>query len=397
MRTVRNLGHAFMAVVHRVVSSLIWVVTIPFAGVELLRQLRVELWSVEGNERNSGLPLSILFAAHGADRHFLLHVLFADAYCERCLGRFWLWNIAKAIPAAASPCSMILAQMFESKIKFARPGDCLFVPMWLFGEVDLPRDEQATRRVKRDLRTIRQHALQCEVTRDPARLDDFYHNMLVPYDTNTFGVCADIVSYHRVKEAFPSCDLLLVKHEEKAVAGVLLSYFGKHPHLWEMGIRDGNREYLKIGAGFAWYHFALQYLQDQGHKKAGLGWSRPFLRDGVLQLKRKWSQKLTVSANYGFAFRVLSHTPAAKAFLCNNPFVFRRDGRFFGAVFVDGDTQLSAEDIQQIDKDYFHPGMAKLAVYFLDREHPPATNLVPPELAERIEIRCADDLLGVEL
>ena len=393
MQRFRILVNMFMAGLRWILSSLGWLVYRPLAGIALLH-LRTEVWLVEGNERNSGLPLSILCAASGADRHHLLRLVFGDSYQQHCLGWFWLRNVAKAIPAATCPCSMIFAEMFESTFRFTRRGDYLFVPMWIFGEVDLPRDEQAIRRVKTDLRSIRTHALHCEVTRDPTRLDDFYYNMLVPYDTKRFGVCADICSYNRVKEAFPVCDLLLVKHEEKAIAGLLISYHGKHPHLWEMGIRDGNRDYLKIGAGFAGYHFAFQYLQDQGHKKAGFGWSRPFLRDGVLQLKRKWSQTLTISANYGFAFRVVSHTPAARAFLCNNPFIFRRDGQFCGAVFVDGEKGFSAEDIQQIDKDYFHPGLAKLFLCFLEREHLPPTNLVPPDLSERIEVCYAGDLLG---
>ncbi len=110
------------------------------------------------------------------------------------------------------------------------------------------------------------------------------------------------------------------------------------------------------------------------------------LRDGVLQIKRKWSQRLTDTANYGCALRVLAGTPAVRAFLCNNPFVFKRDGRLFGAVFVDGDKPLTADDIRQLDKDYFHPGLARLRIYVLGQEHLPVPSPVPAELAEHIEL-----------
>lgn len=394
MHRFRILANMFVAGLRWILSSLGSVVYRPFAGIALLLDLRIELWIVDGNERSSGLPLSILCSAYGEDKNYVLDLMFGDSHRERYLGRFWLWHISKAIPATASGCSMVLAEILESQMRFTGSGDCLYIPTWVVGEVKLPRDAAATHKVSGDLRRIRRHGFQAEITRDPTRLDDFYHNMLVPYGTKRFGLCADLAPYERLKKAFPCCDLLLIKNQEQSIAGQLIWYQGECPQLWEMGVRDGNENYVKDGASNALYHFGLQHLQGKGYKKAWLGWSRPFLRNGVLQYKRKWSQKLTVSANYGFAFRVLSHTPATKAFLCNNPFIFKRDDRLFGAVFVDGDKQLSAEDIQQIDKDYFHPGLVKLSIYRLEREHLPAPNVVPPGLSERVEVCYAGDLLG---
>jgi hypothetical protein len=106
----------------------------------------------------------------------------------------------------------------------------------------------------------------------------------------------------------------------------------------------------------------------------------------VLQFKKKWSQRITDCCSNGFALRVLSHRPATRAFLCNNPFIFRRDGLFFGAVFADGDKPLTGEDIRQIDKDYFHPGMSRLFIYHLGSEPTPIPNLIPAELSQRIEL-----------
>jgi hypothetical protein len=163
--------------------------------------------------------------------------------------------------------------------------------------------------------------------------------------------------------------------------------------LWESGIRDGNRDYVKEGAGGALYHFGLQYLQEKGFTKAFLGWSRPFLRDGVLQFKRRWSQRLMASYPNGYGLKILSDTPAAKAFLCNNPFIFKRRGLLHGAVFVAADRPLTADDIQGLDRDYFYPGLSRLFIYCLGQDDPRMPDGLPAELAARIELRGAKDLM----
>jgi hypothetical protein len=389
-----SLAKLLLAACHKVIVALGRSVSGSFAAIQGLRYLRVELWSVEGDEKHSGLPLSILCAANDEDRNYLLGLIFGDSHRGRRLGRFWIWNVAKAIPAVASGCSMIFVELLEPHRRFTRCGDGFFIPMWLLGEVDLPRDTAATHKVSGDLRRIRRHGLQFEITRDLGQLDDFYHNMHLPYITKTFGNCADPCPYERMKTYFEFSDLLVIKNQERSIAGQLIMHYKAGPFLGDMGIRDGNREYVKDGAACALYHFGLQYLQEKGCKRAWLGYSRPFLRDGVLQFKKKWSQKITDSYTNGFALHVLSYTSAVRAFLGNNPFVFKRYGRFYGAVFADGDKPLSTEDAQQIDKDYFHPGLSRLFIYRLVAEDPATAEPLPEELCERIELRSVRNLLG---
>jgi hypothetical protein len=386
MVSLRHFVHALLAPLRGILPALGWVVSRPAAALQWLRQLRVELWSVEGKEQNSGLPLTILCAVRGVDRNYVLNLIFGGAYRERRLGRFWLWNLAKAI-AAVPDCSLIVVDACESHLRLARPADWFLLPAWVLGTVALPRDAAATHKVSGDLRRIRRHALQGEISHDPQQFDDFYHNMHVPYVANTFGDCAAIAPYERLMAEFEHGLLLLIKNQERTIAGQVILHLPAGPCFRDMGIRDGNRDYVKDGAACALYHFGLQHLQDGGYTSASFGWSRPFLRDGVLQFKKKWSQRLVGGYPNGFALRVLSHTPAARAFLCNNPFIFRRGGQFYAAVFVDGGKPLSAEDVRQIDKDYFHPGLARLVIYCPGQGNAPPADAIPAELSERIMVR----------
>jgi hypothetical protein len=362
------------------------------AAIWFLGHFRVELWRVEGEEQNSRLPLSILCAVNDDDheRNYVLQLIFGDSYCQKRLGRFWLWNLGKTI-SAASNCSFIVLRLCDLHLKVARMGDWFLIPAWLLGEVDLPRNSQANHKVSGDLRRIRRHELQGEITHDPQQLDDFYHNMHVPYATARFGNCAGVASYERVRRQFQHSELLLIKNRDRSIAGQIILYLGKTAHLWDMGVRDGNHEYVKDGACCALSHFGLQYLENKGYKKASLGYSRPFLHDGTLQFKKKWSQRLVTADDEGFALKVLSRTPAAKAFLCHNPFIFRRRGKFFAAVFVDGDRPPSDEEIRAIDSDYFYAGLARLFIYCLEPAEGRPPNQLPPDLAERIELRCVAD------
>jgi hypothetical protein len=351
-----------LAPFHAILPALGWLVSRPAAAVEWLRQLRVDVWCIEGEEQHSHQPLTILCAVRGLDRNHLLNLIFGVTYQERRLGRFWLWNLAKAA-AAVPDCAIVIADACESHLRLAGGADWFLIPAWVLGTVALPRDAEAMKKLYEDLRRIRRHALEYEISHDPAQFDDFYHNMHVPHIAQTFGDRAAVAPYERLKAEFQRGLLLLVKHQEKTIAGVVIMHLPEGPCFRDMGIRDGDRDYVRKGAAGALYHFGLQHLQENGCTSASYGWSRAFLRDGVLVYKKKWSQRLVGSYPNGFALRVVSHTPAAWAFLCNNPFIFRRGGQLFAAVFVDGPSPLSPEQARQIEKDFLHPGLARLFIY----------------------------------
>lgn len=393
MRPAHALVRILRGSRHGIASVWRWVAFLPASVLWWLCRLRVELWRVEGEEQHSHLPLSILCAVTDDDSegHYVLQLIFGDSYRRQRLGRFWLWNLGKAI-SAASDCSLIVLHLCDFHLKFARPGGWFQIPTWVLGEVDLPRKAQANHKVSGDLRRIRRHELQGEITHDPQQFEDFYHNMHVPYANERFGNCAQVGSYKRIRRQFEHSDLLLIRQRERSIAGQMIMYRRKNAYLWDMGIRDGNRDHVKNGACCALSHFGLQHLESKGYKKASLGYSRPFLQDGTLQFKKKWSQRLVTGYADGFSLKVLSATPAAKAFLCHNPFIFRRRGHFYAAVFVDGEGLPSNEEIGAMDADYFHSGLARLFIYCLGQAEAPPPNQLSAELSQRIELRCAGTL-----
>jgi hypothetical protein len=157
--------------------------------------------------------------------------------------------------------------------------------------------------------------------------------------------------------------------------------------LFLMGVRDGDKDAVRQGAGgAALFHFSLQHLQQKGYKNAWLGWSRPMFRDGVLEFKRRWSQVIVDCRYWGFGLRVCSLTPAVMSFLRNNPFIFKRDDKLYAAVCVNADEALPAELLQQMAKEYIHAGLAGLEIYRLPPQQGAAADVPPGDLPERVRI-----------
>ncbi len=393
MRPLRAFFDAVPPRLRGAIGALRWVVSRPVAAVQWLRRLRVDVWLAEGEELHSGSPLSVLCAVSEHEQKYLLELIFRKPYRRGHLGRHWLWNIAESPSATASACSLVILETDESHLKcaLARSHNSYFIPGWVFGEVTLPRDPEATRKVNGDLRRIRRHGLQFEITRDPGQCDDFYNNMYVPYISKIFGDRAILVSGQRMQADMAFSDLLLIRNQEQTIAGQLLMHYESGSCFGIMGVRDGNRDNVKAGAACALYHYGFQYLQDQGHRKAWLGWSRPFLNDGVLQFKKKWSQRIVKSEFDGFVLTVVANTPGSTAFLCNNPFLFKRDGHFFGAVFLDAEQPPTTEAIEHIGKEFFHTGMARVCVHCLRQPPESTSSPTSSELPDYIELVSVSD------
>ncbi len=242
---LQSVANAILAGLRRIGEVLGWLVSLPSAGLEWLGELRVELWIVEGAEPSSSLPLSVLLAASGADRNCWLRRAVRRLLSRCSLGPILDLEHCQGDPSVAPGSAMMLAEVFESQMKYVRPH-CLFVPMWLFGEVDLPRDEQANRRVK--ARPPHHPAARAAV-RGHARSGPIARLLLQHARSlrqqHLRRVCRRGILWT------PPRGVSLLRPAPGKTRGEpdrRRAYFlsRAHPHLWEMGIRDGNRDYLKV-------------------------------------------------------------------------------------------------------------------------------------------------------
>ncbi|NJO16660.1 MAG: hypothetical protein HC877_13220 [Thioploca sp.] len=322
-------------------------------------------------------------------RNYLCGLIYGDSFKEFNLGWVWYWNAIRTARKAKYDCAMILVEVHNSLGKILNSKKWFYIPQWVKGEVDIPISPLVwqDRSLKSDLRRIKKNALQYQVCRDPESLNDFYYNMHIPYITTSHGNCAYISSFENMECGLTHGDLLFVTKHGERIAGALILYEKTGVRLWSFGVRDGNKKYLVDGVIGALYYYSLVYLENKGFNKVNFGWSRSFLRDGVLRYKAKWSQWLFGTSQNGIALRILSDTQPVREFLCKNPFIFKHRDLLYGAYFVDSSHFLSPEEFKKIDDDYSLFGLSKLFVYQMRSGTSANRVKVPPEQATRIELK----------
>ena len=335
------------------------------SAVRSLRRLRRRVWRLEGREAASGEPLSVLCAARSQTRNYLTQLLFSEALRERELGPVWLWNLSRAGWARNRGCALIVIEADPFIREFLKEDDWFCIPLWLVGTAALPIPDELLKgkSLRSEVRAIRKGGLQGRVTREPERFDDFYHNMYVPHVTRAHGSSVYVNPYDSMRARLADSDLVLIHDGERDIAGMMIVYDDDRPRLWSVGVRDGDRTYLQRGALAAVYHFCFQYLAERHFSSVNLGLSRAFLNDGILRYKKKWAQKLAGTAANRIALKVAAETPASKSFLQNNPFIFEKSGKLYGAVFLADDAAVTADSTAHLKRHYFHDGLSKLILF----------------------------------
>jgi hypothetical protein len=390
----RGIRALVKAIYKRIPWHLRWVLGPLVYCYSAFNEVRPRFWIAEGQEDSDGMRAAVLCAAPGRSRSYLLHQFLGSAYRERCIGRRWLWDIPKVVAGEGRGCCMVAIRTLGRFRRLLKPGRWLYVPGWVTGDVDLPLSPGVlgTETVKSDLRRIRKNALRFQVTQDIAGFDDFYDHMYVPYITQAHGDRAVVVPYESMKADFKECELLLVMQGENPIAGMLISHAHATPRLWSLGIRDANREFVRDGAIGALYHFSLRHLHENGFRQANLGLSRPFLLDGVLRYKKKLGMRLSRAGREWFAIRVLEDSKAARGLLRGTPLIFERDGLLYGAVFPETSaSQMSEEDFERFDKDFFMEGLAQVLIVPLGDSS--ARAMIPSRLSGRIAVCRSSDVL----
>jgi hypothetical protein len=361
--------------------------------------LRPDLWIIVGREPRSQQELTILYAGNDQNRQFLKRLALQDCSREESIGKTWLWNIRKASGANHNADTLTIVEVPRSLRAIYRRPMTWYVPCWIHGELDISPDHYRlanNRSLRSDINKIKKSNLSFEVTNDAKECYDFYHTMHLPFITQIHRGAAVVIDYEVVKQELRTCDLIFIRKGEERLGGSLIRYSKDKAELWFLGIKDGDPELLKHGVTAALYYFPMQYLQTKGIRRVDFGPSRPFFRNGVLQYKRKWDQRLSGISAHGFVVRPLSMGAAVKGFFCNNPFIYPEGSKLNGAIFIDDDELLSPEFFVKTSKQYHLNGMANLVVFRFANDKSDMSHLVPSSLQSRITVRsveceCQDD------
>ncbi|MFT4825794.1 MAG: hypothetical protein ACJAUG_002268 [Halioglobus sp.] len=332
---------------------------------KLARAARSNVWILDGIEPYTGKSLRIFFAGGNQLKVYITQLAFSGVTNETSLGKLYLWNILYALWRNTHDCALAIIEGEQAhQFLYQHRGD-YYVPSWIWSSVPIPL-KPSSKGAKEDLRRIRKNGLTYQLSNDPGDLLDFYDNIYLPTIQARHENTAVFSSFDEITDVMSKGDncLLLVKHEEKTVAGVII-LMRDVPRLWLGGIRDSNDAYRRMGAVGATYFFPAMYLSDQGYQQMDLGRSRSFFNDGVFRYKSKWDHRLFAFDKDGLILKVLNTSDAAAGFLCSQPFACIEQGELNAAIFVDTLSDSSAESQKEIDMLSNLDGLAAVNFYSL--------------------------------
>jgi len=335
-----------------------------------------DAWSVIGTEPLSGENLNIVYIGNEAEKNYIVSQSFGNNYNEIYMGRKWLWEIYNIIRKKHNDCHLLFIEgSIIHRILYMKQND-YFIPLWVNGDVNIPLPV-SNKSAKEDLRKIRKNKLRFEVTNEESQFHSFYHNMYVPYVTRRHEDRTCLRKYDHLIRDFKLglSQLLFVKKGNEAIAGQVIGFQGNQPGLGCVGLKDGNPAHLKDGAMAAAFYFSSLYLQERGYKKMSLGGSRAFLKDGVLQYKKKWNLELVRRTTFnttklfifkpGFIVKPLQLSQGLKGFFLRNPFIYVDKGHLYGAVFIENDELHSGINSEEYHRKYHLLGLSQLSFFSL--------------------------------
>ena len=315
----------------------------------MLSRYRPAAWRLEGCVRDGDAPLSIVFAGQVESKNYLAHLAFSDPPTEATLGPQWVVEVLPPARAMAKA-DIAIAELDPWQRRLLRDRFDFHLPCWVGGDVDIERAVshiRASKNAKEDLRRIRRDKFGYRIEHGAEALERFYLEMYRPYIDAVYGDRAFAMSYREMMERCDCSELFVVTMRDEPVAGLIILYEADGPRAWSLGVRRGDRGYVKAGALRALDYLLLFHLAEKGCRRVHMGASRPFLNDGVLRHKRRLGLRLNGGSRLGFGVRLSAPSRGAETFLRNNPFIFENDDVYRGAIFVERSFSVSALDERQ--------------------------------------------------
>jgi len=304
-----------------------------------LSRYRITVTRVSGRERESGFPLDFLLIGSGMsmDKFYLLDQLYGDQVDHVEDQRIWHFQIQEVMRKSGA--EMVMGYNVPSAFRrYAdRPCSKFYIPRWLGGEVtieDALSELEQRPTLRADNNKLNKNGLTYVMSDNIEDYRWYYDNIYVPYVNALFGRLSAPAEFRKIEEAMPNLTLMLIKKGGETVAGQILVLEGKQARGWTMGLLNGDRDLVRIGALAALYIFGFQELAKRGIENYNLGGSRPFINDGVLQYKRKWGMVVKGEKTRGFLICRMRDTRGVRQVLHNNPFIYEAtNGKLTGAVF----------------------------------------------------------------
>lgn len=286
--------------------------------------------------------------------------LFGGALNRKKVGRVFGWNIDQAIQQWEEKVDLILVSSSLFRLPDTLNQRIFELPYFVRQVVELPQSSEDLYSylykykggsARTDLKRVRKAQFDYEVTCNEALLSDFYHQLYAPYIQERYAQTAELEPWSVFKALYGEKELLVIRKDGELAAGAVREQKGKTYYCLLAGVSsDGSQNFLKMGINSAVYWFTFVEAHRRGCHEVDLGSSRPFLKDGVLTYKKKWSNRVAMSTykrNQQLFVLPCSNSSAMQRFFENNPFLCEKWGRLIGLVFMGANTLMEGDELAE--------------------------------------------------
>lgn len=324
----------------------------------------IQRWQGQGR----GGPLTVDYVGLGYVSPFMKQLLFLEEPTEREVGKIPFWSLGKQVASLEGDITIVEAS--KHLIRRLSYQGAVSLPFRVHHVVDLQRDWEelwqtfgASAR-KQDVRLVRKHGYEYELSRNRDDLEQFYHTMYVPTTTERHGQLASVMPLERLYQHFRHGHLLLVKRDGQFVSGGVCTVQQKTVNLSVTGVLNADRQLSREGAVAVIYYFLIRWAHEAGYHKVNLGACWPFMKDGIFQFKRKWGGSVVIPTREHklIWMRVRRDLPAVNQFITENPCVVLDDKDQLRGLVVTGLDAITPEVEAECRERYTTPGLGDLVI-----------------------------------
>lgn len=335
-----------------------------------VRRWRLVRWRASGNERFSGLPVTLTYFGHNFGFRMMVQKIFAPGCTSVQTGRAWLGAPGVPLTPTDRDGDIVVTELDYARWRVRDTGAGFHLPIWTRTEITLADAlgrMNKSKSLKDDLRRIRKYGIVSEVSCDAADLHAFYERIYTPYILGRHGELSLLDSWNDFTRIAKNGELILAKGRGgEVIGGILMGRNRERIYARAIGLTGSDRTILKTGVMSALYLACFERARVHGYDRVGFGLTAPFLNDGLLRFKRKWGLRLLNEFQQGIWLQFNNATAAVGSFLVNNPFIYRDAGNMYGLIFTAADELMNDENRSALHSRYYLHGMDALHICGID-------------------------------
>lgn len=323
----------------------LWVSGVYMPFVYLFREvkgLRVREHVIRGALKDGRSELQMAY--YGNDERILNYwtrILFSGSPGIATGSRVPVRRVMSSASAGGCAHEVVLLELTGRIRNLVQGNKGFLLPRWVDTvlNVDESLDALENRKI---LRTIEEQGYTLRRSRDREDLSFFYERMFRPYIGNRHQEASVMVEYSYFLKRMRKRDsqLFFLMKEGVPQAASFNERIGGMTKFSGLGVLDGSPEIIRTGAIRALYHFMLRHYREMGVEVINFGGTGPLLSDGLTRFKRSLRAIPMNKSPYGeksFLLIPVRTSPAVTEMLKLHPFLYLEKGRFFRALFPDGE------------------------------------------------------------